>query len=225
MLLLLKAYSNVKYANEFLDGKLPCETLASHRERDAEEGTAFVSRSDLSAMTINAVDITNDVVSVTSKSNAAFFVNVFCMYSWTPPFDDATKERVILDKESQIGSLRTLADGYGEHAVVIHRIPSFIRRLRAAFSAPHNRIHVARSGLVKYNLYNRIPATYKDALEMAFHKSPSFASEQEYRFAFIPNRESPGVFALDMGNIRDIATLYPTRQLYDSIEINGSKEF
>ena len=65
----------------------------------------------------------------------------------------------------------------------------------------------------------------KDMIQLAFHKNPKYASENEYRFVFVLDRDKPGPFRFDIGSIRDIAALSRTRELYDSIAINGSKDF
>ena len=134
--------------------------------------------------------------------------------------------RVILNKETQLGSLRILEDTYGPHAVLIRDIPEFLQRLTKAIERPENQVYHAEGSVVKYELMDRIPkGNIEDMIQLAFRKNPKYADEKEYRFVFVPDREKPGPLRLHIGSIRDIAALTRTRELYDSISINGSKCF
>ena len=220
LMLLLKAFKREDWANEFIDGVLYCNTLSFHRKLDDQEGAAVITRDDTHKLEIGGYDLTKDFISLTHHTNMADYINVFCMYSWSPPFVD--KERIIVDKESQLGGLRALENEYGPHTVLIRKIPEFARRLMRAVD---NAGIPARIDFVKYNLYNRLPTTWEEAMELAFHKNPNYAGENEYRIALIPNREEPGCFRFDLGSIRDIATLTRTSGIYDSLELNGAGEF
>ena len=225
-MMLLKAFKKEKWANEFLDGCLHCNTLSFHRKLDNQEGTVVIPGSNITQFKIGTLDL-KTVKSFTYRPNRADYINVFCMYSWTPPFEDSSKKRVILNKETQLGSLRTLEDNYGPHAVLIGDIPEFFRRLTTAVERSESQVRLAEGNLVKYKLMDRIPKRddIEDMIQLAFHKNPKYASEKEYRFVLILDRDKPGLFRFDIGSIRDIAVLSRTRELYDTIEINGSKEF
>ena len=225
LMMLLKAYKCKRWANEFLDGCLYCNTLSFHRKLDDQEGTVVIPGSNITQFKIGTLDL-KTVKSFTYRPNRADYINVFCMYSWTPPFEDSSKKQVILNKETQLGSLRTLEDNYGPHAVLIGDIPEFFRRLTTAIERPESQVYDAEGNAAKYELMDRIPKdNTKDMIQLALRKNPKFADEKEYRFVFVPDREEPGPFRLDIGSIRDIAVLSRTRELYDSIEVNGSKDF
>lgn len=153
------------------------------------------------------------------------YINVYCMFAWAMLFEDDTKERVIFNKETQLGSLRTLEGVYGEYTVVVRDVPEFFRRLESAVARSENEIFRMRGDLIKYNLYDVIPTILDDAMELAFHKSPEYSGENEYRFVFVTDRQETGCFRVNIGSIRDIAEKIPTRDVYDSIAVNGSKEF
>ena len=225
-MMLLKAFKKEKWANEFLDGCLHCNTLSFHRKLDNQEGVVVIAGSNMTQFKIGPHEL-KSVKCFTFRPNIADHINVFCMYSWAPPFEDSAKKRVILNKETQLGSLRTLEDVYGPHAVLIRDLPEFFRRLTAAVERSESQVYLVRGNLVKYKLMNRIPKQddMEGMIQLASHKNPKYASEKEYRFVLILDRDKPGPFRFDIGSIRDIAVQSKTRKLYDTIEINGSKEF
>ena len=223
LVMLLKAYKCERWANEFLDGCLYCNTLSFHRKKDSQEGAVVIPGSNIKQFKVGPHEL-KTVECVTYRPKADH-INVFCMYSWAPPFEDSAKRRVILNKETQLGGLRKLEDNYGGHSVLIRDIPEFFRRLTTAIERPDSQVYRVEGNTTKYELMGRIPKDMKDMIQLAFHKDPEYADEKEYRFVFVPDREEPGPFTLDIGSIRDIAVLSRTRELYDSITINGSKEF
>ena len=234
LLMLLKAFECESWANQFLDGWLYCNTLAFHRKKDENEATVVIPGSDITEAKIEPLDFLKDakVESIKIRPNAAHYINIFCMYSWRPPFDDSAKEKVILNKKTQLGGLRTLEDTYGQYAVVVTKLPDFFQRITDAVRRRHSPIRGGRGDIVKYELMNRYPKNEEEMLELAFHKDPRFAGESEFRLAFMASRDipgqfeySPGWFKLNIGSIRDIAALSRTRDLYESIRVNGSKNF
>ena len=233
LLLLLKAFREKDWGEEFLDGCLYCNTLRFHRDReDGQEGAVVISGDSISEFRLrtqgltSGIDIAADIVEFTYHPNsAADYINVFCMYSWMPPRKG--KDQVILDKANQLGSLRELETTYGPYAVVIRDLPEFFNRLSLAVGRPENRVCRMKGRPVEYELMDSIPdsRSVDEVMEIAFHKNPKYASEQEYRFAFYFDQEEPGPFKLNIGSIRDIAGLERTRDLYDGISVNGSNEF
>ena len=225
LMLLLKAFKEESWANEFLDGCLYCNTLSFHRKQDNHEGTIVIPGSNIHQFKISTYEL-KTVNKFSYRPNLTDYINIFCMYSWTPPFEDSSKERVILNKEAQLGSLRILEDTYGPHAVVIRDLTEFFDRLTIAIKRPENQVYRAESDVVKYDLMDRIPKSdIEEMIQLAFRKDPKYADEKEYRFVFVPDREETGPLRIDIGRIRDIAALTRTRELYDTITINGSTDF
>ena len=225
LMMLLKAFKEESWANELLDGCLYCNTLSFHREQDNHEGTVVIPGSNIHRFKIGTYEL-KTVNNFSYRPNLTDYINVFCMYSWTPPFEDSSKKRVILNKEEQLGSLRILEDTYGPHAVVIRDIPEFLERLTIAIKRPENQVYRVQGSVVKYDLMDRIPrSNIEEMIQLAFRKDSKYADEKEYRFVFIPDREEPGPLRINIGSIRDIAALTRTRELYDTIAINGSTDF
>lgn len=225
LMLLLKAFKEESWANEFLEGCLYCNTLSFHREQDNREGTVVIPGSNIHQFKIDTYEL-KTVNEFSYRPNMTDYINIFCMYSWTPPFEDSSKERVILNKEAQLGSLRILEDTYGPHTVIIRDIPEFFERLTTAMKRPENQVDRAEANIVKYELMDRIPkSNIEEMIQLSFRKDPKYEDEKEYRFVFVPDREKPGPLRINIGSIRDIAALTRTRELYDTITINGSKDF
>ena len=227
LLMLLKAYREKKWAAEFLNGCLYCNTLEYYREcegerQDPEEGTITLPVENMELRIGDHVVPGKTIKRFTYRPNLVGSLNVFCMYSWTPPFVD--EDRIALDKETQLGSLRTLEDAYGPHAVLIKDIPEFFRRITTAVDRQDSVVVRAKGSPVVYKSLNSIPER-DDLIDAAFHKNPRYSGESEYRFAFLTDREKPGPLRLNVDDIRDIAVLCRTREIYDSIAVNGSNEF
>ena len=226
LMMLLKAFKTENWANQFLDGLLYCNTLSFHRKKDKQEGAVVIPGSNITQFKVGPHEL-KSVKSFTFRPGFADYINVFCMYSWAPPFDDRTKTRVILNKQTQLGSLPTLEDTYGSHAIMIRDIPEFFRRITNAVERSDSQVDTVRGSLVKYELMGHIPKQddLEGMIQLAFRKNPKFADEKEYRFVFILDRDKPGPFRLDIGSIRDIAGLVKTSELYDLITVNGSADF
>ena len=187
-MMVLKAHDRKEWAESFLDGCLYCNTLRYHRERedghaDPQEGAVVIPGSRISSITLGDFDMTPDVLQVTHHPNfAADRVNVFCMYCWAPPWTD--EEQVFLDKESQLGSLRKVAEVYGPYSVIVRDLSEFFNRLDQAVRRPDNRIARHLRDIVKYELTDVYPAELDRMIDLAFHKNEKYTWEQEYRLVF-----------------------------------------
>ena len=173
LMMLLKAFKEENLANEFLDGCLYCNTLSFHRQQDNHEGTIVIPGSNIRRFKIGTYKL-KTVRNFSYRPNLTDYINIFCMYSWAPPFEDDSKKRVILNKAEQLGSLRTLEDTYGPHAVVIRDIPEFLERLTIAIKRAENQVYRVKGSVVKYELMGRIPRDNIDEMiQLAFAKTQS----------------------------------------------------
>jgi len=227
LVLLLKAFCKEDFAEQFLDGVLHCETLSYHRKMDEQEGAVVILPSTTRRVTLNVggQDFTEGIVKIAHRFSAADRMNVFCMYSWAPPFEDDTKERVILNKEEQLGSLRGLESQYGKYSVVVTDVEEFFNRIERSLDRSGDSISMMRGRRIEYELFDKIPVRTEEWFDMAFRKDPKYKGENEYRFVFVPKREDGGVLRLNIGSIRDIAKPMRTRDIYDSIKVNGQTCF
>ena len=228
LLMLLKVFRRKSWAKDFLNGRLYCNTVKYYRDledgdekKDKDEGAVVIPGDKLSELKIGDHVVSHlDVVEIRHYPNLTSGANVFCMFCWAPRREG---NQVFLNKEEQLGSLREFDRKYGPYAVMIGNLPEFFRRIDAAVN--RERILWARGDIVKYELEDSIPNNREALLDLAFHKNPEYSSENEYRFAFLVDQKEPGPYRLNIGDIRDIATLQRTDEIYDSLKVNGSTDF
>ena len=230
LMLLLKAFRQENWAEEFLDGCLYCNTLRFYREwddkrlRDEKEGVIVIPGAKIDKSRIGEFELPKGSLSSLSyRPRMMDYIHAFCMYCWAPPW--VSEKEVFLDKETQLGSIRTLEKHYGPYTVMLRDMAEFLRRLTAAVEHPDSKVRWVKGDVVKYEPMLVLPSTPEETLRAAFHKDSRYVGEQEYRFAFLLDHKQQGAFRLNIGSIRDIAVRIRTRDVYDSISVNGSKDF
>ena len=228
MLLLLKAFRKEKWAEDFLDGVLYCNTVKYYRDledsdekRDKDEGAVVIPGDRLSELRLGDYVVKRlDLVTLRHYFNLTSGVNVYCMFCWAPRLEGG---QVFLNKEEQLGSLREFDRKYGPYSVVIGNLPEFFGRIDVAIN--REGILLGRGDTVTYELAKDVPNNPEGLFDLAFHKNSKYSDEHEYRFAFLVDQKEQGPFRLNIGDIRDIATLQRTDEIYDSIKVNGSADF
>lgn len=184
--LLLKAFQEGNWAKEFLDGVLYCNTVKYYRDLkdgDEREGTVVIPGGKNMGVELKVGSYIipgEDVVEVTHQPDLVSGANVFCMYCWAPPFVD--DKWISLDKPSQLGSLRTLGQKYGSHAVVLKNVSEFIKRVDQAVRQCES-IVKAKSGLVRYEL-SRVFLTIHKHLMLRFTKMFRFPTNKNTDLRF-----------------------------------------
>ena len=162
-----------------------------------------------------------DIVEMVYHPELAANLNVFCMFSWAPPKVD--NDKIMLDRESQLGSLRQLSKEYGPHAVLVKNVSEFFARVRSAAARQGSGVLKAKGKLVTYSEAHDMPTNIDQTMDLAFHKRKQYANEKEFRFTFLTNQDGP--FIIDIADIRDIAALMRTEEIYEEIRVNGSADF
>ena len=229
LMLMLKAFRQEKWAEEFLDGCLHCNTLRFYRDwdnkslRDKNEGVIVLPGANLDLKIGDFKFPKGDMLSLSYRPNLMDYIYVYCMYCWAPPWVDDT--RVFVDKETQLGSLRSLGHRYGQYAVGIKNPREFFRRLDRAVHSIDSKALTAKGEPVKYEPMLGLPTTPEQTLQAAFHKDVKYIGEQEFRFAFLLDQKLPAEFRLNIGDIRDIAVSMRTEDIFDSIKVNGQTDF
>ena len=221
----MKIVPSGERAEYFLDGRLYCNTLRYFSEHeDEQEGAIALPPHDLRvSLNLRSFVIPKeDIVAATMHPDIVADLNAFCMYSWAAP--KVGEDRVLFDKESQLGSIRELIKVYGEHAVVVRNVTEFFDRVKRAAARQDSGVIRAKGDLIRYKEARMRPRNISEALCVALHKQKDFAKEQEYRFVFHTDRE-PGPFVLSIGDLRDIAGRIRTEDLYDSVKVNGASDF
>ena len=218
---LMKIVPCVEWAEQLLDGQLYCNTVSFLRQQfDEYEGTVPLTGTlridDLLIPKNNLAEPPLLIPNLVSN------LNVFCMFCWaSPKVDDGT---IFFDPESQLGSIHSLVQTFGEHTVVVKNVTEFLRRADKALEHPCNEVCGAVRGIVDYvepGTGEVPPTTLRDLLRTALRKRKSFANEKEYRFVYWTGREPAEPFILKIGDIRDIAFRMRTQDVYEQAEMNG----
>ena len=229
LMMLLKAFRKEQWAQEFLDGDLYCNTLRFYqnwenkRLRDKNEGVIVLPGANLDLRFGDFRFPKGDVVSLSYRPNLMNYIYVYCMYCWVVPWID--DNLVLLNKETQLGSLRNLEHSYGPNAVMIRDLPEFFRRINQAVNHPSCGVLQGKGDTIKYKPMLALPSTSEQTIQAAFHKDSKYIGEQEYRFAFLLERRQREGFRLKIGSIRDIAAMVRTSDIFDSIKVNGQTDF
>ncbi len=215
---LIKIVRCKEHAKSFLDGNIRCNTVRYYREHYDEHEGAFFVRPD--SINIRIGDQTKTVPnedlagSVIFHPNEIAALNIFCMFCWkAPQVDD---EQVVIDVESQLGSIRNCKDEFGSFAVVIHNTTEFLERFdRAVYQ---RKIYGARHSVEYID-----PTNYQSSIMRPYLiplvKDRKFSHQNEYRFVLNSEQTTPDIYNLFIGSIRDIAHCMRTEDIYDSVEI------
>ncbi len=218
---LMKIVPCVGRAEQFLDGQLYCNTVRFLRERfDKYEGTVPLT----GTLRIGDFVIPKEDLAEPPRlmPNMVSDLNVFCMFQWASP--KLGDDEILFDPESQLGSIRGLVETFGEHTVVVKNVTEFFNRVDKAVAHQYNGVLRSCRGIVQYGDPNTgvvPPSTVPELLKVALRKWKRFANEKEHRFVFLTGREPAGPFILNIGDIRDIAFLMRTQDVYDRAEIYG----
>lgn len=218
----MKIVSCEEYANCFLDGNLYCNTVRYFREEgyDKLEGAFFIHPDTISlssshgSLIIPKEDL---AASVIVQPDQVADLNIFCMFSWR--VRKVGGDKVLIDLESQLGSITDCIADFGPYTVVVTNTTEFFGRLDLAVKHGHCGILAGMRGVVRYidpDTHHSQPAA---PLEIPLFKQERFAHQQEYRFIFKTDREPAHPLVLPIGDIRDIAFCMRTEQVYDSVKV------
>ncbi|MDD9982381.1 MAG: hypothetical protein OXU81_13665 [Gammaproteobacteria bacterium] len=218
---LMKIISCEKRAEQVLDGQLYCNTISFMREQfDEYEGTVPLPGTlRIEDFTIPKEDLAEPPLLMPKLVSD---LNVFCMFCWAAP--NVGGDNILFDPVSQLGSIRTLVETFGEHTVVIKNVTEFFRRVDKAAAHPHSGALGRTRGIVTYSEPSpgeAPPTTPSALLSVALRKRKRFANEKEYRFVYLTGRDPAGPFILNVGDIRDIAFRMRTQEVYERAEMNG----
>jgi hypothetical protein len=221
----VKFFEKEEWADDFMQGKLYCNTLQYFRDREQTEDyrgdpfegaisliqphqaiIKFSFNSDkIKDFTLDPNDMVGPMI-VHSMDNLEH--NVFCLYAIyvDDDFEEFSDEELTdeeLEKRIQSVSNRLKLHedcfGMGQHAVLIYAVEPFIEALKKYEKDIGIRL---RRGFVKYYDETTYHGDFKEA-EAIFHKPQKYAHQKEYRLAFrSPNKSA---FTIDIGSIEAYA--------------------
>ena len=207
-----------EYVEFFLDGKLYCNTVRYFRDEgyDEFEGAAFLHPTTLriNSHTIPAEDLAGPVI---LKPNLVADLNVFCMFSWRVP--KVGDDKILIDLESQLGSIAACIADFGPYAVVVKNTTEFLRRVELAVTQRGSEALAGVRGVVRYINPDTYRTNLAEPLKIPLFKQERFAHQKEYRFVFQTGREPAGPLVLPIGDIRDIAFCMSTEDVYDNVKV------
>ena len=214
-LLLIKVTSKLDHADQFLRGDLYCNRLEyfRHRENDNQRGDRFeasmvyppdslltlrntnLKTGESRMWTVPPSDLANNIW---LRPNAYDHLSLFCMYA--VDFSD-------LRKTPNNDAIRTVELPeklweFGEYAVVVFDVPTFIQRVEGAALVRNYRFH--RGRVVYYDPILGLPDVPLNE-SLAFFKRNQFAHQKEFRFAFNTSIAGNNAITVSIGNISDIA--------------------
>ena len=215
---LMKIVPCKEYADTFLDGNLYSNTVRYFRDRgyDEFEGAAFIHPDTLriGSHTIPQEDLAGPVI---IKLDQVADLNIFCMFSWRVP--EVGDEKILIDLESQLGSIAACIKDFGPYTVVVRNTAEFLRRVDRAVTQRGSRFLTSVRGVVRYFDPDTHRTDLAAALKIPLFKQKKFAHQKEYRFVLQTDREPAGCLVLPIGDIRDIAFCMRTEDVYDSVKI------
>lgn len=229
----VKFFEKEEWADDFMQGKLYCNTLQFFSELeqkedgrgDPYEGAAALlqphgtvikfsfNNDKMKDFTLDPNDVVGPIV-IHSSENLAH--NVYCLYaiyiddSFEEFSDDELTEEELAKRVASVSNkLKLHEDCYrmGTHAVLIYAVEPFIEALK--LYEKNNNIRLRR-GLVRY--YDEIVfnGDFKEQ-EAIFHKQKKFSHQKEYRIAFCSAAQS--AFTIDIGSIENYAKKMPVNDI------------
>ncbi len=224
--LLAKVFSDKRYAEQFLEGKLYANRLSEFKRieddltrGDEYEGGVMIDPDEISMVMQSQDSKTGEAQEVvlegqhfgsSIKMKLPYFddLNLFCMYgvrlsdlTLTHENIDAIKERVSLSEKYH---------NFGNHVVVITNATKFINRV---VIAANREGYGLEFNFVTYYDPDVGTLLIPQSIETIFAKRKEFAWQEEFRFAFDTFTRGEQAVILDIGSIADIAVLGSTSNM------------
>lgn len=223
----VKIFNEKKYAEAMLDGELYINTLSFFQEleeteianrNDAYEGINGWLQPDKVKITVNDYEIrSEDLASpVSFIMNSNKIINVFCLYAGHSGgaeirTENEFKKQVCLSEENY---------KLGEHAVLVFNTKEFISRVKKAVEK--NKYGMTAK-LVDYYEPEVFHGTFNDK-DAIFKKRKEFQHQCEYRFAIETGLTQNKAITLDIGSIKDIATVCDVREINEGIQFKVNEK-
>lgn len=227
--LLAKVFSERKYAEQFLEGKLYANRLSEFKriEDDLTRGDEFeggvmidpyeilmvLQNHNLKTGETQRVNLEGSHFGSSIKMKLPYFdyLNLFCMYgvrlgdlTLIPENTPAIKEMISLSEKYY---------GFGSHVVVIITHANTTKFINRVVAAADQRRYGLEFDFVEY--YDPEVGTHltPQSTETIFAKRKEFAWQKEFRFAFNTFTQGYEAITLDIGSIADIAFLGSTSEM------------
>ena len=224
VLFLVKFFSNPRYADDFVHGRIFSNRLSKFKQdenndvcgrMDRHEGTIAWLQPGMGRMTLNGMDMSEDLAGpIQIQKEWLDHLHVFCVHAChngNLDLSSISNDNIeVLRKELTIDD-RCLS--LGEYAVVVKNVPELINRMRSSARANDYRIAYK---LVKYYDPTTFHGNFRD-IESVFWKQKQFSFQREFRFVIDSGKLGECPLRMEIGDISDIALKFK------SIELNGDK--
>lgn len=229
---LIKIFSQEKYRDDFLNGKLYMNPIKFFKDFEEESTnnigdkneaiTAWLQPEEINIIfrppgmdpiTIKGQDI---AAPIAIRANAHDNYNVLCLTLLHSHGIDIS-EPVTDDEVELLKNYFKLPDeavNLGKFAVVIPHLPKFIERVETAAQKliGSNEATSFRADKVKY--YDKGQTlSLKNGEEAVFHKQSEYEHQSEFRLCLDRGTTNPEAFVFDIGDIRNIAFPCPTSEV------------
>lgn len=209
LITLSKTFSDIKYAKDFLNGKLrfmPLDyyiNLEGDSREDKYEGITSMFQPNFSILKIDGVELdSSSLVGPILVRESKDEMHIFCMsafyYKDEGKFFETKEE--ILNEINKPDKTKLLS--FGEISVLITNINKFIERIDKVIE--EKKIYYKRDFVKYINLKD----FHGNIEKPGFVKDLKYKDEVEYRFALKGLVNKP--FILDIGDINDIAVIMET---------------
>ena len=174
---LMKVLPCKEYVEFLMDGNLYCNTVRYFRDRgyDEFEGAAFLHPTSLriSSHEISAGELAGPVI---LKLDVVADLNVFCVFSWRMP--KVGSDKMLVDLESQLGSIRDCVADFGPYTVVVKNTTEFFRRVEVAIKDGRRPIIAGVRGVVRYINPDTHRSNLDELLKIPLFKQKRFAQQK-----------------------------------------------
>jgi hypothetical protein len=222
----IRFYERLEYAQDFRRGRLRMRSLQYYREYRDEAGefrgdrlegvSRIIQPNSVTTLKVDGQDLDPSHLNGRMLMFGSGLERwlLFCMYSITTGGFYRTGNSTSLQELKAVMQLHDKCFGLGNYVVVVHNGDAFIKQVKVAAAK------VAIGGAMAFvNYYDA--AEYNGEIpemEIPFWKRMEFAHQKEFRIALSPENFSDP-FVLDVGDVTDITSLIPTR------ELNGGQDF
>lgn len=225
ILAFVKILEQREHAEQLLDGRLFMNTLgtfreleddSSHPRADRHEGLVAWFQPDQIELRFNDLVIPSEDLAapVAVSQNHILSRNAYCVFSLNSDgveeFGPEDLQRVRSKMEIPLPCYE-----FGSHSVVIWKPEEFVWRCAEAIQKQNFPGHI---NFVSY--FDETTFSGMLPCQPGFAKRSRYEYQREYRIVLDRKPAEPAPFELDVGNIRDIAFLMPTKDFNAALSFN-----
>lgn len=209
----LRIFDNEDYMNDFLNGKIYMNRLSYFRKieessesnrADEKEGLCAFWQPESGVFKVNGHTLTDFAAPIEMRLNHSDNLHVFCLFAGATNASNLSDQSKLSEIKNDLSVSKECAE-LGDYYVLIHNTLAFIKRMVKAIKT---RNFLGSTGLVNYYDPNSFSGEFYN--RPAFNKQDNYKHQKEYRFAVDTQVVGDDALVLDIGDIRDIASISDT---------------